>query len=130
MSLEKIYAAELDRLQNLGREFARENPSMAPFLAGAGGDADVERLLQGFAFLSAMVRQKMDDQIPEFIGDVADLVGPELVKHMPAITVLQLSVSGKHPEGYVVNQGTPLAQGTPDEIRHNPDVIRAYLGEA
>lgn len=31
---------------------------------------------------------------------------------------------------YVVNQGTPLAQGTPDEIRHHPDVIRAYLGEA
>ncbi|MDW5506497.1 high-affinity branched-chain amino acid ABC transporter ATP-binding protein LivG [Pseudomonas lundensis] len=31
---------------------------------------------------------------------------------------------------YVVNQGTPLAQGTPTEIRNNPDVIRAYLGEA
>jgi branched-chain amino acid transport system ATP-binding protein len=30
---------------------------------------------------------------------------------------------------YVVNQGTPLAQGTPAEIRNNPDVIRAYLGE-
>ena len=30
---------------------------------------------------------------------------------------------------YVVNQGTPLAQGTPQEIRNNPDVIRAYLGE-
>lgn len=31
---------------------------------------------------------------------------------------------------YVVNQGTPLAQGSPAEIRNNPDVIRAYLGEA
>jgi branched-chain amino acid transport system ATP-binding protein len=31
---------------------------------------------------------------------------------------------------YVVNQGTPLAQGTPAEIRNNPDVIRAYLGES
>ncbi len=31
---------------------------------------------------------------------------------------------------YVVNQGTPLAQGTPNEIRNNADVIRAYLGEA
>ncbi|MEI7346332.1 high-affinity branched-chain amino acid ABC transporter ATP-binding protein LivG [Dickeya chrysanthemi] len=30
---------------------------------------------------------------------------------------------------YVVNQGTPLANGTPAEIRNNPDVIRAYLGE-
>ena len=30
----------------------------------------------------------------------------------------------------VINQGTPLADGTPDEIRDNPDVIKAYLGEA
>lgn len=31
---------------------------------------------------------------------------------------------------YVVNQGMPLAEGTPEQIRNNPDVIRAYLGEA
>jgi branched-chain amino acid transport system ATP-binding protein len=29
----------------------------------------------------------------------------------------------------VINQGTPLASGTPAEIRDNPDVIKAYLGE-
>ena len=31
---------------------------------------------------------------------------------------------------YVINQGTPLANGTPEQIRENPDVIKAYLGEA
>ncbi len=29
----------------------------------------------------------------------------------------------------VINQGTPLATGTPAEVRDNPDVIKAYLGE-
>ncbi|WP_263145497.1 high-affinity branched-chain amino acid ABC transporter ATP-binding protein LivG [Pseudomonas sp. RIT-PI-AD] len=31
---------------------------------------------------------------------------------------------------YVINQGTPLADGTPEQVRTHPDVIKAYLGEA
>jgi branched-chain amino acid transport system ATP-binding protein len=30
----------------------------------------------------------------------------------------------------VIDQGRPLASGTADEIRNNPDVIKAYLGES
>ncbi|MGN5519479.1 high-affinity branched-chain amino acid ABC transporter ATP-binding protein LivG [Halopseudomonas sp. Lyrl_26] len=29
----------------------------------------------------------------------------------------------------VINQGCPLADGTPQEVRQHPDVIKAYLGE-
>jgi len=29
----------------------------------------------------------------------------------------------------VINQGTPLAAGTPEQVRNNPAVIKAYLGE-
>jgi branched-chain amino acid transport system ATP-binding protein len=31
---------------------------------------------------------------------------------------------------FVINQGAPLADGTPQQVRDNPDVIKAYLGEA
>lgn len=39
-------------------------------------------------------------------------------------------VMGISDQIYVINQGQPLASGTPEEIRNNPDVIKAYLGEA
>ncbi|MBP9956500.1 high-affinity branched-chain amino acid ABC transporter ATP-binding protein LivG [Geopseudomonas guangdongensis] len=31
---------------------------------------------------------------------------------------------------YVINQGQPLADGSPEQIRGHPEVIKAYLGEA
>ena len=31
---------------------------------------------------------------------------------------------------FVMATGEMIAQGTPDEVRANPDVIRAYLGRA
>jgi len=39
---------------------------------------------------------------------------------------LVMSISDKI---VVINQGRPLAAGTPEEIKQNPDVIKAYLGE-
>jgi ABC-type glutathione transport system ATPase component len=30
----------------------------------------------------------------------------------------------------VLDMGQKIAQGTPDEVRSNPQVIKAYLGEA
>ncbi|ARU55581.1 leucine/isoleucine/valine transporter ATP-binding subunit [Oleiphilus messinensis] len=38
-------------------------------------------------------------------------------------------VMGISDEIVVINQGQPLASGKPEEIRTNPDVIKAYLGE-
>ncbi|MBI2169251.1 MAG: branched-chain amino acid ABC transporter ATP-binding protein/permease [Actinobacteria bacterium] len=39
-------------------------------------------------------------------------------------------VTGVSDYMYVLDQGTPIAQGTPDEIKRNPAVIAAYLGES
>ncbi len=35
-----------------------------PFLAERGGDPDVERLMETFAFMSGSLRQKLEDEFP------------------------------------------------------------------
>jgi len=57
------------------------------------------------------------------------------LKHDYNISVLLIEhdmglVMGISDRIYVVSQGTLLAHGTPDDIKSNPDVIKAYLGEA
>ena len=56
------------------------------------------------------------------------------LKHSYNVSILLIEhdmglVMGISDRIYVVNQGCPLANGTPDEIRSNPAVIKAYLGE-
>ena len=72
----KDYQDELQYLRDLGKEFAAAYPAIAPMLAERGGDPDVERLLEGVAFLTGKIRQKLDDELPEVIHSVAALLFP------------------------------------------------------
>lgn len=65
MSFNRYYQSELTALRQLCRRFADRSPALAPFLGQAGRDPDVERLLEGFAFLTGRLRQKLDDELPE-----------------------------------------------------------------
>jgi type VI secretion system protein ImpG len=84
------YQDELAYLRELGREFARAHPALAPMLADRSGDPDVERLLEGVAFLTGRVRQKLDDELPQAIQGIAQLLFPDLVRPMPAAAILEL----------------------------------------
>ena len=57
----KYYESELSYLRDLGREFSQANPQLGGMLLERSGDPDVERLLEGFAFLSARIRERVDD---------------------------------------------------------------------
>ncbi|CAI1865819.1 Lipopolysaccharide export system ATP-binding protein LptB [Serratia ficaria] len=74
---------------------------------------------------AAGLNPKETDELDHLIVELRD-------RHRVSVLLIEHDmklVMGISDRIYVVNQGTPLAQGTPDEIRNNPDVIRAYLGE-
>ena len=69
MKLES-YQAELKTLKENAREFARKYPALAPHLASSSNDPDVERILQGTAYLSAGIRDRLETDFPEFAQSV------------------------------------------------------------
>ena len=73
---------------------------------------------------AAGLNPKETDELDHLIVELRD-------RHKVSVLLIEHDmklVMGISDRIYVVNQGTPLAQGTPAEIRNNPDVIRAYLG--
>lgn len=85
------YQDELAYLRELGREFSRAHPQLAPMLAEKSGDPDVERLLEGVAFLTGRLRQKLDDELPQAIQGIAQLVCPDFVRPTPAAAIMELT---------------------------------------
>ena len=69
---------------------------------------------------------------PQETGELMETI--ELVRKKYGVTVLLIEHDMKLVAGiceylYVLNFGRELAQGTPSEVLHNPEVITAYLGE-
>uniref|UniRef100_A0A7C1WPX9 Type VI secretion system baseplate subunit TssF n=1 Tax=Pseudomonas graminis TaxID=158627 RepID=A0A7C1WPX9_9PSED len=89
MSFNHYYQSELTALRQLGRLFAKRSPALAPFLGQAGRDPDVERLLEGFAFLTGRLRQKLDDELPELSHSLMRLLWPNYMQPLPAFSILQ-----------------------------------------
>ena len=106
----KYYQDELLFLRELGREFARANPDAAPFLAEAGSDPDVERLLEGFAFLTARIRQKLDDELPELTHALMEMFWPHYLRPIPSLTIMQFEPTSQAArEARVVPRGTEVS---------------------
>ncbi|MVW73951.1 type VI secretion system baseplate subunit TssF [Pseudomonas xionganensis] len=111
MSFNHYYQSELTALRQLGKRFAERNPALAPFLGQAGRDPDVERLLEGFAFLTGRVRQKLDDELPELTHSLMHLLWPNYMRPLPAFSMLQFDPL-KRPGGAL-----PVPRHTPVEAR-------------
>lgn len=60
MSFRGYYEDELAYLRDLGEAFGRANPAIAGLLSRQETDPDVERLLEGFAFLTGRLRERLD----------------------------------------------------------------------
>lgn len=116
--LNRYYEQELHNLRTLATEFGQRNPALAPLLgSGLAVDADVERVLEGVAFLTGLVRQRLDDDFPEFIQSLAQLLFPQFLRPMPCMTVMQYTPRTPSGETIEIPAGTTFSSVDVDEQR-------------
>ncbi|MFO7704958.1 MAG: type VI secretion system baseplate subunit TssF [Halopseudomonas sp.] len=108
MSFNQYYQSELTALRQLGKRFAERSPALAPFLGQSGRDPDVERLLEGFAFLTGRLRQKLDDELPELTHSLMYLLWPNYMRPLPAFSMLQFEPLNSPGAAVIVPRDTPV----------------------
>lgn len=103
MKINDYYTQELYTLRTLGKKFSEQNPSLSSFLAEKGQDPDVERLLEGFAFLTGKLRETMDKEFPELTHGMTQLMWANYLQPLPSYTI----VSFKPEQGRLENEVVP-----------------------
>jgi type VI secretion system protein ImpG len=92
--LMRHYENELAYIRDMGSEFAAEFPKVAGRL-GLGGtevtDPYVERLLEGFAFLTARIQLKMEAEFPTFTQSLLQMVYPHYLAPTPSMAVVKIT---------------------------------------
>jgi type VI secretion system protein ImpG len=116
------YNRELAYIRRLGAEFAEAHPKIAGrLLLGADGTEDphVERLIEAFAFLTARIRHKLDDDFPELSDSLLSVVYPHYLAPIPSMAIAQFGLDpgqGELTTGYTLPRGTAVEADSPDGI--------------
>jgi type VI secretion system protein ImpG len=112
-----FYNVELQHLREMAAEFAREFPKIAGRLAldreakETCADPFVERLLEGFAFLSARIQLKLDAEFPRFTQAILETVYPHYLSPTPSMAVVRfepLANSGLAEKAFVLPRNSVL----------------------
>ena len=120
----RLYETELAFVREMGTEFAAEYPKIASRLDLGNtevADPYVERLLEGFAFLTARIQLKMEAEFPTFTQSLLQMVYPHYLAPTPSMAVVRLATDPAAirslPQGVMLPAGTALRSllGTHDQ---------------
>ncbi len=86
------YNRELSYMRRLVNDFIDEHPDAAARLRvrkDGTDDPHVARLLEGFAYLTARIRRKLDDEFPEISSALLNALYPHYLSPIPSAGVVQ-----------------------------------------
>ena len=88
----RYFDEEMMYLREAGELFAETYPEVADKLKQSNvknWDPYVERLLEGFAFLTGRIHERLDDNLTNYTESLFHLVNPRFLKPLPSTTILQ-----------------------------------------
>ncbi len=115
--MNKYFLNELDSLREIAQEFSRANPTLAPQLAQASSDPDVERILEGVAYLTAGIRKKIDDDFPEFSQGLLNQIFPHYLRPIPSATIVEFKPTPILKNTLTTEAGTYLDSIEVDDVK-------------
>lgn len=127
--LEEFYEQELLFIRRMAAEFARDRPKIADRLelsldARESADPHTERLIESFAFLTARVRLKLEDEFPELTNSLLGLLYPHYLAPIPSLSIAQFTLDpsqGQLTDGFTIPRHSRLishnVQGVPCRFR-------------
>ncbi len=90
----RYFDAEMRYLRDAAKEFAETHPDRAAMLdldKAGPPDPYVERLLEGFAFSTGRLREKIDDDLPELTEGLVSMLWPHYLRTIPSLSVVALT---------------------------------------
>ncbi|WP_298952907.1 type VI secretion system baseplate subunit TssF [uncultured Methylobacterium sp.] len=105
------YNRELDFLRRMAQDFAAAHPRIAGHLRLSGDamdDPHVARLMQGVAFLNARTARKIDDEFPELVDTLLEVLYPHYLAPVPSMSVVRFRPSAEMTGPHRVAAGSML----------------------
>jgi len=112
--MNEYFEAEMRLLQDAAREFAEAHPEQARMLnLGEVSDRDpyIERLLEGMAFLTSHVRERIDESRTAVSEQLLAQVCPAQLRPYPSATVLELRPNDWRQRGQTIPAGATVQSG-------------------
>lgn len=107
----RYYDEELGHIRRDAAQFAADNAGRAENLrlsAKGSDDPHVERLIQAFAYLTARIRLKLDDDFPELTDALLEVLYPHFLAPVPAMAILQFRPKPELEQSLIIPRTTDL----------------------
>lgn len=85
------FNAQLETLRNGSKQFAEQYPTQAQLLGTDSDDPDVNRLLEGVAFLTAQLQQRLEQEQPLVLQAAAQKLSPAISAPLPSATIIGIT---------------------------------------